>query len=347
VIKKSKVEIVGNFNDLSVEGLIKISSAIRAHFQSKGILSENTNSRTVLSIHSAGFFETLKYRSLRNKKIYSLHSFLKVNIFRELYDSIQFKFLFFDSKKDHYTYKDRLFKTILRLISMSIPLCLKRQFFKKMDCIIVPSKAVKKQLKLKNCKIIRHGINCNKFINTKEPRKKIRIAFIGHPSTAKGLLEAVISFSKIQHQNVEKIICLTSTNKKIRKWINRIDPSIILKGHSQDIVKEYNLADIIVLPFRHKGSAIATPLVLLEAMACERAIVTSDLQYIKDISGDSVMYTKPYSIASIVKGINHLIYDPKLRKTLGKRARQKVTKHHNVNNMLKEYYDFFSNKLSS
>ena len=208
--------------------------------------------------------------------------------------------------------------------------------------IILPNNSSSRLLKLKNSVVIRQGINTDKFkplsnLSTKN-KFKLNISYVGHPSPAKGLIEAVGSLSKFKsNKNIIKNIFLSYTNPQINKWIKKHGSEFNVFGFRKNLVKDYNNSDIILLPYRHSAGTIANPLVLLEAMACGKAIITTNLPHLKEICRDSVIYVEPYSIKQIVKAIKLLSEKPDLRKRLGRKARQFILDNYNEKIMIKKY----------
>ena len=221
------------------------------------------------------------------------------------------------------------------LLSSLIPLFVKRFIMNRSCKVIFTSEYVSKKFRLKNSEVIRIGIDVEKFKPIKMKDHELEVSYFGHVSASKGSLEVINAFSKLK--GINKNMYLTDLNKKAKKYILNKDSTIKLYGFVDEIVPEYSKSDILVLPFRNKTAAVANPLVLLEAMACEKAIVTTDLPHIKEICGDSVVYVKPYSSNQIIKAINYLVKKPELRKELGKKARRKIIKDYNEKDMFIKY----------
>jgi glycosyltransferase involved in cell wall biosynthesis len=349
---KQSICLLGNFDDDFEEGLVKISSKLKQWMNKKYNVQINkpSISCSIYNIHCSGFLEGVKYKKLKGKKIYSLHSEINLNFWKEILDFVQFYRYFVSNKQDAYPAWERFSKTMFRLTSAALPLFIKRSFLKNMDVIIAPNKSIANDLLLKQCTIVHHGIDCNKYKNIKNKKnkknKKIKVAYFGHPSTNKGMLEVIKAFSKITDTNIEKHLCLTVLNDKIKKTIKKFDKSIIIHGKTKNIINAYNKMDIIVLPYRHSGGAIATPLVLLEAMACQRAIITTGIPTLKEICGNTVKYVKPYSVKGIKTAIMHLAKNPTLRKDIGKKARRQVVDNYNQEKMFKGYQKIFNSILT-
>jgi glycosyltransferase involved in cell wall biosynthesis len=343
-----KISYLGNFDDIRQEGLLSILGNLRKYFSRKNTLYTNNPSKIqqsdIINIHSSGFLEAVKYSKLKNRKIYSLYSNLKCAPTRILYDYYQFYGKFYSLNDDKMSFWNRLNKIIMALISQSIPLFVKKYFIGKMDLVVLPSKHMKNKIKLENSLVVKPGIDVEKYIRMKQKSGKVvKLRYFGHPSPGKGVIEVAKAFSKLD--GFDKQFFFSFQLKRCANYIRKVDSSAKISGFVHDIVKEYNNSDIVILPYRHSCAAIATPLVLLEAMACERAIITTDLPHIREICGDSVIYVKPYSVEEIVKAIYYLAKRSGLRKELGKKGRQRVVKYYNQEKMFKEYYKLYKKML--
>ena len=162
----------------------------------------------------------------------------------------------------------------------------------------------------------------------------------GHNAPLKGIKDVITAFSKIKDENVvlNMYISRFSSEKLIQKIKRK---KINVYGYVNNIIEEYNKSDIIVLPYRSYASTIAIPLVLIETMACEKAIITTNLPHIKEITGDSAILVKPYSPNQIVEEIYKLKEDPDLRKELGEKARKRIIEEYNEEKEFKEYLKLY------
>src|SRR3989338_8095288 len=129
---------------------------------------------------------------------------------------------------------------------------------------------------------------------------------------------------------------LSDTTPKMINNLQKINPLLKIYGYTSDLTKAYNQMDIIILPYRSHLAGVANPLVLLEAMACEKAIITTNFSYLKEIVKDSALMIKPYSPKEIIKAVNKLKQN-ELRETLGKKAREIIEVEFNQERMFEEY----------
>ena len=95
-----------------------------------------------------------------------------------------------------------------------------------------------------------------------------------------------------------------------------------------DLPGEYAAADIVVAPsvVDRSGDRDGLPNVVLEAMACARPLVASELAGIAAAvaDGESGLLVPPGDAAALAATIERLIDEPELRRRLGSRARSRV-----------------------
>ena len=93
--------------------------------------------------------------------------------------------------------------------------------------------------------------------------------------------------------------------------------------HMQDL---YNLADIVVVPsMRCPGtSSDRSPNSLIEAMACGKAVIGTNVGGIPLIMGDAGLLIPPNDAKAITEALSTLVADKELAKSLGKKARQRA-----------------------
>ena len=333
-----KIAYLGNFLDPGFEGLRTIVEALRKSTEKKHTVivnePETLDEVDIAHIHSNGFFLAVKYRTHKFPVIYSLHTNITTSFWDIILEQIDYYTKFYSMKSDNVSLYRRLRGSVLRILSQLTPLFVKKHYLNKMDVVIVANQVSKTQLGLNNVRVIHQGIDLKKFSPGSRRAGKLRVAYFGHPTTAKGVIEVVDAFSKIS--DVEKRVYFTHVNDGVREYISKKDSEIVIHGFVKDIVKAYNEADIIVLPLRHALGAIATPLTLIEAMACGKAVITSDLPHLRELCGEGVHYVKPYDTEGLLDGINEL-REGKKRELLGKKAREVAEQNFDIKEMMAAY----------
>jgi glycosyltransferase involved in cell wall biosynthesis len=116
----------------------------------------------------------------------------------------------------------------------------------------------------------------------------------------------------------------------LRRTARREEPgSVLFAGAVDDTVPWYQAADLVVLPSRWEGMALAP----LEALACGRPVVVTDVDGAREslppalVPRCLVPAGDPAALADTVAG---LLLDPPLREAFGERGRRYVLAGHDV-----------------
>ncbi|MFC8436557.1 glycosyltransferase family 4 protein [Streptomyces sp. NPDC057253] len=110
---------------------------------------------------------------------------------------------------------------------------------------------------------------------------------------------------------------------------NRSPRSVVFAGAVDDIVPWYQAADLVVLPSRWEGMALAP----LEAMACGRPVVVTDVDGARESLPPHLAprcLVPPDSPAALARAVTDLLLDPLLRESLGHQGRRHVLATHDV-----------------
>ncbi|MFB8248852.1 glycosyltransferase family 4 protein [Streptomyces sp. NPDC055952] len=123
-------------------------------------------------------------------------------------------------------------------------------------------------------------------------------------------------------------------------------PSVRFAGDVADVVPWYQAADVVVLPSRWEGMALAP----LEAMACGRPVVVTDVGGAREslppglVPHCLVPALAPAALAGAVAG---LLLDPALRRSLGDRGRRHVLSTHDVRRTARAVADVYRELLGA
>jgi len=337
-----KVSFWGSFNDKSWEGLTGITLKLKEHLEKNGFnIVYNSKDCDLIHAHSSGILLSFQLSKLKRKKripvIYSLYSTMEEKFHTYIRNCLEQQLIL----------QKRKINSLILKGASTIPFSLKTFKLKDMDLVIVSSDCIKNKL-YSNTKLIKIGIDTDKFkpLDIKNDSKTLKVSHFGHATSFKGAID-LLKATKYFPKGTETNLYMTTKTEMFDVYIKKRYKNINLFGSVDDMNKTYNQQDIVVLPYRSTLGAIANPLVLLEAMACEKAIITTNLPNIKEITQDSALLVNPYSpkaIASAVGGLK----DPELRKKLGKRARNIITNEYCQKKMFKEYlkvYEEMSKKL--
>jgi len=200
------------------------------------------------------------------------------------------------------------------------------------------------------------GIDIKHFDSTlcKEAKKdEFTFLFVGRLLTDKGIHELIRAYEKLKKENPKvKLIIVGSPDEgnpnsvskgELEKWIK--EGSIKWYGFQEDVRPFYCMADCVVLPSYREG----VPRVLLEAMAMEKPIITTDAPGCKNVCVDGVngFLVKPKDVESLYSAMKRMVElgDEKLRE-LGKAGRRLAEEKYSVEKIVGEYINLIEAILS-
>ncbi len=156
------------------------------------------------------------------------------------------------------------------------------------------------------------------------------IGFVGELREKKGLRSLLTAYAQINKKNPATLLIVgdirAGEDKQIFEEFKLANPEarIVVTGYvsPNDLPAYYSLMDIFVHPSLRDG----LPNALLEAMACEKAVIGTSVGGIVDAitdceNGKLVSTTDANELAN---AINELLSDESLRKKLGSAARQTI-----------------------
>ncbi len=332
-----KIYYDADLDTRSFEGRTTIAGKIKSFLEKEGFsFVDHPSQADLIHVHSSGIGES--YQAYKNKKkygipcIYSLYSNSQTEPINHIRNFLlQSRVLEKGATSGWLSY------------SAIIPLRLRAIFLTKLDKVVVPSQHIKSRLGGKNSALIRFGIDTTKFKPIKQKNNRnstIKVAFFGHPGVFKGQTD-FIRASKHFAEHIEAHMFFTNPSKKTDNYIKKNNPNIQIHGYVDDIVKTYNEMDIIVLPYRNPLGAIANPLILLEAMSCGKAVITTNLPFLKEIVQDAALTVRPYTPKELAKAVNWLSHHPEKRAELGLKAREVIIKNHHQEKMFADYLELY------
>ena len=116
------------------------------------------------------------------------------------------------------------------------------------------------------------------------------------------------------------------------------------KGFSSDIKSVFQKSDIVVLA-SYYGEGL--PKVLIEAAACGRAIITTDMPGCKDtiIENKTGLFCKAKDAESLAFQIEKLILDKDLRNSMGKAGRVLAEKEFDINKVVEKHFEIYEGRV--
>jgi glycosyltransferase involved in cell wall biosynthesis len=233
-----------------------------------------------------------------------------------------------------------------------------KNVFKKCSGYLCVSNYVGQQLQLSSCSIgpIAHSrintlYNCidtsffipnqmNRF-DIEQLRKKYNLdetdrvlLFVGRLSSEKGFDKVIEAIKYIQEERVKLLIVGSLLNgsdqddkyiEKIKELPQTVRNKVVFTGYTdrKKLPQLYNLSDIAILPSMWDEPA---GLVMIEAMACETCVITTDSGGIAEYVGDCAVLIERNEnlVNNLAVEIDRLLTDNKRRLDLAKRGRERI-----------------------
>ena len=106
-------------------------------------------------------------------------------------------------------------------------------------------------------------------------------------------------------------------------------------GFVDDMIGLHRRAAIVCLPTTYREGV---PTVLLEAAACGRPVVASDMPGCREavVHGETGLLVPPDDPAALARAVAELLADPERRQAMGRRARQRVVEEFSVERVVAE-----------
>lgn len=156
------------------------------------------------------------------------------------------------------------------------------------------------------------------------------IGFVGELREKKGLMTLLSAYAQVNKQQPTTLLIVgvirQGEDKQAFEEFLTVNPNlqIFVTGHipPSDLPAYYSMMDVFVHPSLRDGM----PNAVLEAMACERAVLATPVGGIVDVvqNNQNGMIIPVNDTEALANAINALLADQALRKKLGKSARQTI-----------------------
>jgi len=224
----------------------------------------------------------------------------------------------------------------VRLVRTALTLALRRLLNRARSTILVQNlddRAVIERLGVDGARIALipgSGVDIDKMTPKPEPPGPVIVAFVGRLVESKGVRTLLAAHERLSQRGRPIQLLLAGTPdpanpmsipaQDIEAWSKR--PNVTHLGFVQDIGALWASAHIAVLPSHREGM----PLSLLEAAACGRPLVATDVPGCRDIARPGVnAFLVPLDDAeALADAIDRLAGDPELRRRFGRASRHLV-----------------------
>ena len=263
----------------------------------------------------------------------------------------------------HY-HMDPVGRGLFKIIFKILKLVFLKQVLKMSDTVIVTSLDYAKQSDVKRYfkrhpqkfVAVPNGVDTNKFLPLLKDNELLSehhislaekiILFVGGLDKAhyfKGIPYLLAAVSRLQDKSYPwKLIIvgygdLMGEYRQLAKNL-QIDQRVVFAGKvaSDELPNYYNLADVVVLPSIDKSEAFG--LVLIEAMACAKPVVASNLPGVRSVVDDGIngYLVTPRNSQALAEKISYLLEHRELTAEFGLASRRKVEEQYGWEKIAKE-----------
>ena len=195
------------------------------------------------------------------------------------------------------------------------------------------------------------GVDLNQYEYNEEKNENIKVSMACRLLKDKGVFEYIeaskilkkkylnVKFELYGDIDIHNPASLTSDDiKKIKE-----EGFVNVYGFSSDIAKVFSDSNIVVLPSYREG----LPKVLIEAAACGRAIVTTDVPGCRDAIEPNVtgLLCEVKDTESLASVIEKLILYKELRNSMGKEGRKLAEQEFDINKVVEKHFDIYEGRI--
>ena len=117
-----------------------------------------------------------------------------------------------------------------------------------------------------------------------------------------------------------------------------------------DVPTYFHLCDIFTLPavFDPKGNVDGCPNVILEAMACGKPVVASNISGIPVVvkNGETGMLVKEKRVKELAAALVHLLTDTEKREEFGRAGRERILNELTWDKIIEQFKDVYQNSVT-
>lgn len=195
------------------------------------------------------------------------------------------------------------------------------------------------------------GVNLELYSFSKEQNYPIGVVMVSRLLKDKGVWEFVEASKILKQEGVEVKFKLYGTidmenpASLIKSDLEKIadEGSVEVCGFAKDVNGVFSQANIVVLPSYREGM----PKVLLEAAACGRAVITTDVPGCKDAILPNItgLLCKAKDEKSLAKQIKILVDDEELRQKMGRAGRELALNEFDIKKVIEKHFDIYEGRV--
>lgn len=191
------------------------------------------------------------------------------------------------------------------------------------------------------------GVDLKRYKPSLQKKQIPVVMFLARYLIDKGIREFVSAAQKLKEKGINARFSLvgsidegnpnTITATELGEWIK--EKGVQDLGYSDNVADTLATADIVVLPSYREG----LPKSLIEAAACGKAVVTTDVPGCRDAIESNVtgLLVPPKDPISLAEAIQYLIDNPDVREQMGKEGRRLAEEAFDIDNVVQKHMDVY------
>ncbi len=147
-------------------------------------------------------------------------------------------------------------------------------------------------------------------------------------------------FALVGSPDPENLACIPET--QLTEW--QAEGVIEYWGWCNDMIPVFQQAHVVCLPSYREG----LPKALIEAAACGRAIVTTDVPGCREVvtDGDNGLLVSARDADSLARALRRLIEDTALRQAMGRRGRERAEQEFSMTRVIAETFALYRSAMT-
>ena len=122
---------------------------------------------------------------------------------------------------------------------------------------------------------------------------------------------------------------------------------VIFTDTFADMPKIYNLSDVVIFPVANMEGKFDVPLAVIEAFACEKPVIVSNLSILKEFtSSENSVVIDPKNSQELTNAIVDLFENKEKCEKIGKVARTYSMENFDINSVSKQYEEAYNKLLN-
>jgi glycosyltransferase involved in cell wall biosynthesis len=158
-------------------------------------------------------------------------------------------------------------------------------------------------------------------------------------------------FNILEKNNIKFTLAFRVKNEKdsrkkeeIKKTLekHKIESQVLLPDTFMTMEKIYNLADVVIFPVENMEGKFDVPLAVIEAMACARPVIISDLPILNEFAGDTIsVKIKAGDMEELFEKILDIHKNRKRYENIGENAKKFAEENFDIKKVAERYQDVY------